>query len=104
MQAPRLALLIMTVYFIRSLTLFLRLLFLKAINRVHRIGQNKKTYVHRYIVEDTIETKIDKLRIEHEEDQLEDSINEVRTKSAINGGGIDGGFRSQEELLDMLRI
>lgn len=88
-----------------SLTLFLRIFFvLKAINRVHRIGQNKKTYVHRYLVQDTIETKIDKLRTEHEEDQLEDSINEVRNKSAINGGGIDGGFRSQEELLDMLRI
>jgi hypothetical protein len=94
----------MPVCCVRSLTLFLRLLFFKAINRVHRIGQKKKTYVHRYIVEDTIETKIDKLRIEHEEDQLEDSINEVRNKSAINGGGIDGGFRSQEELLDMLRI
>jgi hypothetical protein len=62
------------------------------------------TDVHRYLVEETIEIKIDKLRVEHQEDQLEDSINEVRNKSAINGGGIDGGFRSQEELLDMLRI
>jgi len=74
-----------------------------AINRIHRIGQNRKTYVHRYLIEGTIEVKIDKLRVEHQEDQLEDSINEAK-KSTIRAGGVDGGFRSQEELLDILRL
>jgi E3 ubiquitin-protein ligase SHPRH len=73
-----------------------------AINRIHRIGQNRKTYVWRYLVEDTIEIKIDKLRSDHEEDQLEDSIN-MGKKSAIQAGGIDGGFQSEEELLDLLK-
>jgi SNF2 family DNA or RNA helicase len=74
----------------------------KAINRIHRIGQNRKTYVWRYIVEDTIEMKIDKLRMTHQEDQLEDSIGDGR-KSKIKAGGIDGGFQSPEALLDMLQ-
>lgn len=76
----------------------------QAINRVHRIGQNKKTYVHRYLIEDTIEMKIDKLRAEHqEEDQLEDSINESKKPGTIRAGGIDGGFRSEQELLSVLQ-
>jgi SNF2 family DNA or RNA helicase len=73
----------------------------KAINRVHRIGQNRKTYVWRYLIKDTIEIKIDKIRMEHQEDQLEDAISEGR-KLCIKAGGIDGGFRSQEELMDIL--
>lgn len=72
-----------------------------AINRIHRIGQNRRTTVWRYLVENTIETKIDKLRMEHQEDQLEDSINEGR-QSLIKAGGIDGGFSSQEEIFDLL--
>jgi E3 ubiquitin-protein ligase SHPRH len=74
----------------------------QAISRIHRIGQKSKTFVHRYLVEDTIEMKIDKLRMERQEDQLEDSINQARKKHEIEGGGIDGGF-SKEELQDLLK-
>ena len=73
-----------------------------AINRTHRIGQNRKTYVWRYIVQDSVEVKIDKLRTEHQEDQLEDLISDGK-KSMIKAGGIDGGFQSQQELLDILQ-
>jgi len=61
--------------------------------------------VWRYLVEDTIEVKIDRLRIEHQGDQLEDSVNEGRRKSSaiFRAGGIDGGFQSQKEIFDLLR-
>jgi len=55
------------------------------------------------LIEDTIEVKIDKLRMEHQEEELEDAINEGK-HVAYKAGGIDGGFRSQEELLDMLNL
>lgn len=35
-----------------------RIRFVSAINRVHRIGQIRPTFVHRYIIRDTIETRI----------------------------------------------
>ena len=73
----------------------------QAINRIHRIGQRSKTYVHRYLIQDTIEEKIDKMRIESQDDQLEDALNESRKKHAISAGGIDGGF-SHEQLQDIL--
>jgi SNF2 family DNA or RNA helicase len=69
---------------------------------MHRIGQTRKTFVWRYIVEGTVEVKIDKLRMEHQEDQLEDFIND-RKKSIFKAGGIDGGFQSQEELFEILQ-
>jgi hypothetical protein len=54
-------------------------------------------------VQGTIEVKIDKLRMDHQEDQLEDSINEGK-KSAIKAGGIDGGFQSPKDLLELLKV
>ena len=70
--------------------------------RCHRIGQTRQTVVHRYIVEGTIETKIDNYRKAHQwQDQIEDAIQNSR-KCAIQAGGIDGGFSSKEELMDML--
>jgi len=69
----------------------------QAISRVHRIGQKKRTHVHRYIVRDTVETKIEKWRTSHSGEANASRL------CAIRAGGIDGGFRSQEELLSILQ-
>jgi hypothetical protein len=52
-------------------------------------------------MQDTIEIKIDKVRLSHQELQLDDSISTGK-KSAISAGGIDGGFQSELEILDLL--
>lgn len=77
----------------------------QAISRVLRIGQRRRTYVHRYLMKNTIEMKIDKLREEHQQDEeaIEESLN-VGRKAAINAGGIDGGFGSEQEVMDLLAI
>jgi E3 ubiquitin-protein ligase SHPRH len=75
----------------------------QAINRVHRIGQKSVTHVHRYIVEDTIEVKIDALRMEMQENHEEDELGLVTKDYAkISAGGIDGGF-SASQLKDILK-
>lgn len=71
----------------------------QAINRICRIGQKHTTTVHRYVVEDTIETKIDALRLEHVDDVIEDTKS---TKHTVRAGGVDGGFSSESELLELL--
>jgi len=73
----------------------------QAINRIHRIGQNRKTYVWRYIMEDTVEVKIDKMRMEHQGDEIEDALVDGK-RFRIKAGGIDGGFQSQEEVILLL--
>eukprot|EP00985_Skeletonema_marinoi_P031902 scaffold37860_cov272-Skeletonema_marinoi.AAC.4 len=50
----------------------------QAINRIHRIGQLSKTYIHRYIVADTVEEKIDAMRVEREANHFEDDIVQER--------------------------
>lgn len=47
--------------------------------------------------------KIDKLRMERQEDQLEDEISRSKNLE-LKAGGIDGGFSSQEELFQVLAI
>lgn len=76
---------------------------IQAINRIHRIGQTSKTFVHRYLMEKSVEVKIDALRIEHQEDILEDALLEAKT-SELKAGGIDGGFQNEAELMDLLKI
>lgn len=46
---------------------------------------------------------IDKFRMEHQEDQLEDELQRSKN-TAFKAGGIDGGFSSQEELLTLLSV
>lgn len=88
-----------------------------AINRIHRIGQHRKTYVWRYIVADTVEVKIDRLRMKNQDDHVDDDDdtmiggdgggndngNMKKSTILIQAGGIDGGFQSQEEVFDLLQ-
>jgi len=75
----------------------------QAINRVHRIGQTRQTVVWRYLIRDTIEMKMDGLRQTHcdEDEVLEDSSTKLK-KSVFSAGGMDGGFATQAELLEIL--
>jgi len=69
----------------------------QAINRIHRIGQTAKTFIHRYIIEGTIEVKIDRLREErqsHEGDEEETTEN--KGGGMLRAGGLDGGFNGTE--------
>jgi E3 ubiquitin-protein ligase SHPRH len=77
----------------------------QAINRVHRIGQKKKTHVWRYLVKDTIEVKIDRRRCSEQEGHEDDDVvSSLRKRlSLISAGGIDGGFQSQQEVLELLQ-
>jgi len=74
-----------------------------AIARCHRIGQTCETTIYRYLIQDTVEMKIHEIRQDHAGEQLEDSIGDGR-KCAIQAGGIDGGFSSKEELMDLLQL
>jgi len=71
----------------------------QAINRVCRIGQKHKTTVHRYIVESTVEVKIDEARMSSSEEAFEDTKS---AKHTVVAGGVDGGFSSEKDLLALL--
>ena len=77
----------------------------QAINRIHRIGQTKKTFVWRYLIENTIEMKLDRMRLskDSEEEVLEDTLNSSNKNGPLfSAGGIDGGFQKPEDLLQIL--
>ena len=61
-----------------------------------------KTFIHRYIIEDTIEVKIDKLRAERQShDGEEEEMSDNKNSEILRAGGLDGGFNKivLEELL-----
>ncbi|KAL3916437.1 MAG: hypothetical protein SGILL_005178 [Bacillariaceae sp.] len=77
----------------------------QAINRIHRIGQTKKCHVWRYLIDNTVETKLDKIREDHqvEAETLEDILPSARKDlNMYSAGGCDGGFTSKEELMQIL--
>jgi E3 ubiquitin-protein ligase SHPRH len=76
-------------------------LFSQAINRICRIGQQRKTHVWRYIVEDTVKVKIDKKREERQDNQVQTSASKQKPL-VFSAGGIDGGFATLSELLQLL--
>jgi len=75
------------------------------LTQIHRIGQTSKTYIHRYIIEDTIEVKIDRLRAERQshdgEEEEEDAI-KANSETTLRAGGLDGGF-NENELQELLK-
>lgn len=64
--------------------------------KIHRIGQTSKTYIHRYIIEDTIEVNIDKLRVERKCHDGEEEDFTMKKKQTLSAGGLDGGFDENE--------
>ena len=74
----------------------------QALSRVHRIGQTEKTFVHRYLIKDTIEEKINQIRYfrqVHDTDEPSDGLR--RRDNLISAGGLDGGF-DIDELKELL--
>jgi E3 ubiquitin-protein ligase SHPRH len=77
----------------------------QATNRIHRIGQNQKTHVWRYLIENTIEIKLDRMRLKQQGDDGasgDPNDSSRRASSAFPLGGLDGCFDSCEELLEVL--
>jgi len=70
--------------------------------QIHRIGQTSTTYIHRYVIKDTIEIKIDRLRAERQSREGEEEETAKKAKETLRAGGLDGGF-NETELQDLLK-
>lgn len=60
--------------------------------------------VYRYIIQDTVEMKIDKIRSERQSQECEEdeeSSSMKKKKKCLSAGGVDGGF-DEMELKDLL--
>ncbi|GJQ08663.1 hypothetical protein GpartN1_g454.t1 [Galdieria partita] len=53
----------------------------QAVGRVHRIGQKKPTFVHRFLIENTVEEKIDELRRKKRASSIQDNNKAIRVRS-----------------------
>jgi len=89
-------------YLIRSNAASLSPIFCVLQKQIHRIGQTSKTFIHRYIIKDTIEVKIDRLRGERQIHEGEAEETHDKESTILRAGGLDGGFNENElqELLE----
>ncbi|XP_066993133.2 E3 ubiquitin-protein ligase SHPRH [Anabrus simplex] len=72
---------------------------LQAIGRVHRIGQTKKTVVHRFLVRGTIEERIHEAVQSSVEDWSEDCVTIGQLRDLFNGFTEDIGLNSERKIL-----
>ena len=61
----------------------------QALSRIHRIGQTKKTFVHRYLISDSIEEKINRIRVFRQMHESQDQFDRAKD-NLISAGGLDG--------------
>lgn len=58
--------------------------------------------LYRYIIDDTVEVKIDRLRSERQSHEGEDEeLDHPKSNKCLSAGGVDGGF-DELELKDLL--
>jgi DNA repair protein RAD5 len=78
----------------------------QAIDRVHRLGQNKPVYVTRYIIKGTVEKRIMKIRMSHSPLEIGGMLMEERHKTALVNASLAGGASKdkQTSLADIKKI
>jgi len=78
----------------------------QAIDRVHRLGQNKPVYVTRYIIKGTVEKRIMKIRMFPSPLDIGGMLMEERHKTALVNASLAGGASKdkQTSLADIKKI